>query len=116
MPQTFTLPWPPSLLSGHNEGHWADKSATVKKHREWAWKAVLEAKPVIPAEGDILLHIRFVPPDRRGDRTNFANRCKPAIDGIADGLRVNDSRFLPSYEFAEPEKPGRLEITIGGRS
>ncbi len=22
------------------------------------------------------------------------------------------SRFLPSYQFAEPEKPGRVEVTV----
>ena len=67
-----------------------------------------------PEHGDIVVRIRFVPPDRRGDRTNFGNRCKPVFDGLADALKVNDRRFLPVYEFAEPEKPGRLEITIGG--
>lgn len=66
----------------------------------------------VPSRGDIRLHIRFVPPDRRGDRTNFPNRVKPIIDGIADALGINDSRFVPSYEFSEPEKPGRVEIEV----
>ena len=67
-----------------------------------------------PADGDIVVTIRFVPPDRRGDRTNYPNRCKPIFDGLADAMKVNDRRFLPAYQFAEPEKPGRLEIVIGG--
>ena len=44
---------------------------------------------------------------------NFLNRLKPAIDGIADALGVNDARFVPSIEFREPEAPGRVEIGIG---
>lgn len=32
---------------------------------------------------------------------------------IAEALGVNDARFLPSYEFAEPAKPGRVLVTVG---
>jgi len=60
------------------------------------------------------VRVRFIPTNRRGDRVNFPNRCKPIFDGIADALKVNDSRFVPAFEFAEPCKPGRVEITIGG--
>lgn len=110
---TITLPWPAASLSGHAKGHWRSKSNPTAKHREWARLATLEAKATAPATGDIPVHVYFVPPDRRGDRTNFPNRLKPYFDGIAEALGVNDSRFLPSYAFAEPEKPGRVLVTIG---
>jgi crossover junction endodeoxyribonuclease RusA len=61
------------------------------------------------------VRVRFVPPSRRGDRVNFPNRCKPIFDGLADAMRVNDSRFVPAFEFAE-EVPGRIEIVIGGNA
>lgn len=109
----IVLPFPPASLSGHNKGHWRGKSPLVKKLREQAHDATWDAKPTIPPQGDIRIHFRFVPPDRRGDRVNFPNRLKPLIDGIADALQVNDNRFLPSYEFAEPEKPGRVEVRLG---
>ena len=109
----IVLPFPPSSLSGHAKGHWHGKSAVTAKWRAWAKHATLEAKATAPADGDILVRVRFVPPDRRGDRVNFPNRCKPIFDGIADALRVNDSRFLPAFEYCAPEKPGRIEITIG---
>jgi hypothetical protein len=109
----IVLPFPPASLSGHNKGHWRGKSPVVAKLRQTAHDATWDAKPVIPERGDVRLHIRFVPPDRRGDRVNYWNRCKPLIDGIADGLGINDSRFLPSMSFAEPEKPGRVEVTVG---
>lgn len=112
----IVLPFPPSSLSGHAKGSWRAKAAETKKHRAWAHSATLAAKVPPPPAGDIPIHIRFVPPDRRGDRTNFANRLKPALDGIAQALGVNDARFLPTYAFADPEKPGRVEITIGGAS
>lgn len=110
---TVTLPWPPAALSGHNESSWYTKRSLVKKYREagaWATRAALPID--VPSTGDIRIHFRFVPPDRRGDRVNMPTRLKPLIDGIADALGVNDVRFLPSYEFAEPEKPGRVEVTF----
>lgn len=106
------LPFPPSSLSGHANGAWYGKAGLVKKHRTWAQGATLEARPIVPPIGDIILRVLFVPPNRRGDRTNFANRMKPYYDGIADALRVNDSRFVPHYTYAEPDKPGRVEIRI----
>lgn len=109
----ITLPWPPSSLSGHANGHWRSKSTPTAKHREWARSATLAAAPWIAAAGDIRIHVRFVPPNRRGDRTNFPNRMKPYFDGIADALKVNDARFLPSYEFAEPKAPGCIQVTLG---
>jgi hypothetical protein len=116
---TITLPWPASSLSGHAGGHWRSKSTPTAKHREWARLATLEwlCSDFSPlGDGDIRIHVRFVPPDRRGDRTNFANRLKPYFDGIAAALGVNDARFLPSYEFAEPKKPGQVIVTLGHRS
>lgn len=109
---TITLPFPPASLSGHAKGHWRAKAAETKKHREWARLATLSASPTVPDSGDIRVHVRFVPPDRRSDRGNFPVRMKAYFDGIADGLGVNDRRFVPSYEFAEPQKPGQVVVTV----
>lgn len=108
----IVLPFPPSSLSGHAKGHWRSKSSPTAKHRAYAQVAARAAQVEVPDAGDIRIHVRFVPPDRRGDRTNYPNRLKPYFDGIADGLGVNDARFLPSYEFAPPAKPGCVEFTI----
>lgn len=111
----IVLPFPPASLSGHAKGHWRAKAEATRKHRNWARLATMDAKVRgVPDEGDIRIHVRFVPPDRRSDRTNFSVRMKPYFDGIADALGVNDRRFLPAYEYAEPEKPGRVEVMIGG--
>ena len=118
-PFAIILPFPPSSLSGHAKGHWRTKAAATKKHREWARLATLEwVRSTFRAlgDGDINIHICFVPSDRRGDRTNYANRMKPYLDGIAEALGVNDARFLPTYEFAEPAKPGRVEVTVGAEA
>ena len=113
----IVLPFPASILSGHAEqGRW-EKARAVKNHRTWAIKATLAVRNelAIPLVGDddIRVSVTFYPPDRRGDRVNFPNRMKPYWDGIADALCVNDRRFLPEYHFAGPEKPGRVEVTVG---
>lgn len=113
--QSIELPWPPASLSGHAKGnHQWRKVADTKKCRAWAHNATLAAKPAVPADGDITLTIRFEPPNRRGDRVNYPNRIKPYIDGIADALGVNDSRFLPSYQFGDIVTDGRVLFTLGG--
>ena len=110
----IVLPFPPSSLSGHAKGNsYYGKSAVTKEWRQKAHDAAWDANIAVPEDGDVRLHIRFIPSNRRGDRVNFWNRCKPIIDGVADALQINDSRFLPSMEFCEPEKPGRVEIEVG---
>lgn len=108
------LPFPPASLSGHAKGHWRSKATITAKHREWARAATLATGSIgIPGDGDIRVIVAFYPPDRRGDRVNFPNRMKPYFDGIADALKVNDSRFLPSYLFGEPVKGGKVVVEIG---
>lgn len=107
------LPFPPSSLSGHNKGHWRAISSIVAKHREWAKNATLAAGPLVPPRGDIPIIVTFYPGDNRGDRVNFPVRMKPYFDGIADALKVNDKRFLPSFHFGEQVRQGKVVILIG---
>jgi crossover junction endodeoxyribonuclease RusA len=107
------LPFPSSKLAGHSKGtHWAT-SREVATHRSWAFHATREAKlPKMPAVGDIAVEVHFYPADKRGDRVNFPNRMKPYFDGVAEALGVNDSRFLPSYHFYAPCKPGYVFLKV----
>ena len=112
----IVLPFPPSSLSGHTNGAWYNKNRVVATFRAESLHLTRNAKRAfdykVPPQGDILISFLFIPPNNLSDRTNFAGRLKPQIDGIAEALGVNDKRFLPSYHFAEPEKPGRVEVII----
>lgn len=114
VPMVIELPFPSSKLAGHSKGsHWGT-SRIVATHRAWAFHATRAAKlGTFPGKGDIAIEIDFYPPDNRGDRVNFPNRLKPYFDGVAEALGVNDSRFLPSYRFHAPGKPGRVVLTVG---
>lgn len=107
------LPWPSSALAGHSDKHYRVMRPIIAKHREWAKNATLAARVSVPDDGDIRVVITFYPPDRRGDRVNYPGRIKPYFDGIADALKVNDRRFLPSYHFAEPVRDARVVVSIG---
>lgn len=109
------LEWPPAALSGHNAGHWRSKAALVRKHRDWAKYCTLAACIPVPDSGDIPLSITFYPPNNRGDRTNYVIRAKALIDGVAEGLGVNDKRFLPQFVFAGPDRDDpRVVVVVGG--
>lgn len=110
---SIELPFPPASLSGHHNAHWRKLQPVKKLFRTYAETATLASGARAPETGDIHISVTFYPPDRRGDRTNYPNRCKPYFDGIADALKVNDRRFLPTYHFSEPVADARVVIVIG---
>ena len=98
------LPFPASILAGHNTGGWWSKSKPVKNHRDWAYTVTIAARiPELPP-GDIVIDVHFYPPNLRGDRTNYGNRLKPYFDGIAQALVVNDRRFVPAYHYHDVDR------------
>ena len=116
-----TLPWPDKLLSPNARQHWAALSAAKKKARRDAHYATLEAlggracevRALVDGETPLPVTVRFFPPDRRHrDADNMVASMKAAIDGFADALGVNDRRFRPTFVFADPAKPGRVEVEI----
>lgn len=118
----IVLPWPDKRLSPNARLHWKPKSEVVKRARWDAAYAALEAaggslrefRRTWADEGRIPVKFRFYAPDRRPrDDDNVIAMLKAARDGIADALGVNDRRFQSTYEFADPEKPGRVEVTVG---
>lgn len=110
------FPFPPASLAGHNNGHWRTRERDVATLRAQAFHLTKVAKRehgyTVPAEGDICVHIHFVPANDRGDRVNYPIRVKPLLDGLAEALGVNDKRFLPVYTFGAPDKPGCVEVVL----
>lgn len=63
----------------------------------------------------IPLSIVFVAPDgRHRDLDNCLAAAKAQIDGVADGLKVNDKRFRPILiDYIKGDKPGAMIVAIG---
>lgn len=116
------LPFPDARLNpNRSKGvHWAATSALRKKARGDATLLTRHAAKGVtfPMGQEIAMAIVFVQPDRRHrDRDNLLAACKPALDGVADALGVNDSQFDPVTIRREyGAKPGSVRIEIGGES
>lgn len=105
------LPWPSKDLSPNARCHWAVKARAVKKARHEAmWLAQAFEAP----DGDLNVSLTFAPPDRRRyDDDNLIARMKAGMDGIADALGVDDSKFrLGKPLRAEPIKGGNVRVEI----
>lgn len=120
MPKTLklTLPWPPADLSPNKPGHWARKAKAKKAYRT-ACKAISEASEgqgtSLGPDDALGLVLRFYPPTKAvGDWDNYLARMKSGLDGVAEGLGVNDALFRPSVEVmpSEGKEKARVEVEI----
>jgi crossover junction endodeoxyribonuclease RusA len=118
------LPFPNARLNpNRSKGvHWAATSALRKSARTSAYALTRVAALGTPwydvprsKAQTVPLVITFIQPDRRHrDRDNLLAACKPALDGVADALEINDSQFDPVTIRREyGEKPGAVRIEIG---
>jgi len=92
---TVTLPWPPRELFPNSRVHWGARARAAKAYRHACWALAKEAGIVAPDSERIHLFVDFVPPDRRRrDVDNCVAAMKSGLDGLADALGVDDSRFV----------------------
>ncbi len=111
----IVLPWPDRKLSPNARAHWRVTSHAKKKARRDAAFLTLEALQgrKIASDGPLPFRVTFYPPDKRlRDDDNMVGSFKASRDGIADALAVDDRRFQPEYHFADPAKPGRIEVEL----
>jgi len=90
----INLPWPPKELSPNARVFWAKKSKIAKKYR-LDCKLLSVNKITLPESEKLHLWITFYPPDKRKrDDDNLIASFKSGRDGVADALKVDDSRFI----------------------
>ena len=109
---TATLPWFPKELSTNgSHGTWRPRARATKAYRAaCGWQAKAQGwKPV--AWQSVLVHVVFFPPNRnRRDAANCLASFKSGIDGLADVLGVDDSKFKVRFELAT-EIGGMVRVT-----
>jgi crossover junction endodeoxyribonuclease RusA len=111
------LPWPPRCLHPNSRTHWAKRSPAAKKARSDALFLTLEAmvrgKPLFREAAPVYVHMRFCPPNaRKHDIDGCLSANKAALDGIADALGVDDSRFSLTLERGPVIKGGAVDVVI----
>lgn len=119
---TFTveLPWPSSQLSPNARGHWTRLAQAKKAYRARCRAIAGVAAPILsealqrlPERLDVA--ITFVPPDRRArDLDNLLASMKSGLDGLADALGVDDSRWRLQIEMAGETTPGGIVLVDVG--
>ena len=90
----FTLPWPPARLSPNARPHWAALAKEKKAYRHaCALTAMSQGATKINVD-KLHLTITFYAPTRRAyDLDNALARIKSGLDGLADVLDVDDSKW-----------------------
>ena len=113
------LPFPPAELSPNrkNGKYWGSTITAKKSQREAAFYATKQAAVAFSAPtGYIPLSLLFLTPDKRHrDLDNLLASAKSAIDGMAQAIGIDDSRFKPILiDFAHgPDKVGALIAAVG---
>ncbi len=103
---TLIASWPPGVLSPNSRAHWRAKMKPKREQRTEGMALALtvpvERRAEIQAQERIPVALEFCPPDRRPrDAANLMANCKALLDGLADGLGVNDRRFRITFELAD---------------
>src|SRR3546814_11017501 len=102
MSNSVRLTWPDRASHPNSRGHWSKRAKANKAMRKAAYYLTLGAKIKAPENGDLRVVLPFYPPDRRQRaRDDHLRHCQAYLDGIADALGVNDSRFVPSIRMAD---------------
>jgi len=111
------LPWPPRCLHPNDRSHWRIVRAAAKTARNDAFlltrTAMSRGESAPPVDGGYFLRLTFCPPNRRKhDIDGCLSANKAALDGIADALKVDDSRFALLIQKGDPVKGGKVIVEI----
>ena len=90
----IVLPWPPVVLSPNSREHWRKVAKAKKSYRsECGWQALKQGAKALNSTG-LTVSLTFIPPTRRRhDLDNLLARMKSGLDGIADVIKVDDSKW-----------------------
>lgn len=112
---SIELPWPPKAVHPNARTHWAPKARATKRMRHDAAWAAKEARVKV-GDGPVHISLTFYPPDkRRRDLDGCISSCKAYLDGLADALGIDDSRFTLSARMASVcAHDGEVKIEVRG--
>lgn len=115
----FELPWPDRRLSPNARENWRT-TARLKRAFRARCRVIGEQVGLgylRGSENAVSVHLTFFPPDRRArDWDNMLAAMKSGLDGVADAMGVDDSKWRVAFEVAEPEKGGvvLVQVSEGG--
>ena len=115
------LPWPdPRLAPNKAAGRdWRALAAIKSDAKGYAYVATKNAiqgdSDGSLGSGDVPITITFQFPDkRRRDTDGLLSAMKSSLDGVAQAIDIDDSKFSPVFLFREyGKKPGAVVVEIG---
>jgi hypothetical protein len=112
------LPWPDRNLHPNSSTHWAALAKAKKKARRDAHLVAKAAGWHQAQWPEGRLHVwidGYAKDRRRRDHDGFLASLKAHLDGIADAMGVDDSRFVPHpYIKDETRNPPEVRIRVTG--
>lgn len=108
------LPWPDKRLSPNSRHHWAQVARAKKAAKRTAHYTVLEAGIGKIETTAVNVKLSFYPPSKRHyDADNLIASHKAALDGIAEAIGVDDSKFIISATPHGPvEQNGMVKVSL----
>lgn len=108
-----TLPWPPKALHPNARVHWSKLAKEKRQYRYACYALTKEVGIKRDSDERPLVSLEFFPPDRRRrDLDGMLSAIKSGLDGVADAIGCDDSRWRLALAVA-PEIGGfiRVEVT-----
>lgn len=112
---TLTLPWPPAQLSPNaRHAHWATLARLKRRYRSvCGLMAMAAGASRIGAPERLAVSMTFCPPDRRArDMDNCIAAMKAGLDGLADVIGVDDSRWTLTAVMGAPQPGGAVLVEV----
>lgn len=112
---TITIPFPDaSLFPNRSNGrHWSTRQNAKAAARAYAgFESIGHSIGDTTIEHGVMIIV--TPPDnKRRDVDGILTALKPTLDGLADGLQINDWQFNPiEIRRVEPKPGGSVTIVI----
>lgn len=113
---SISLPWPPRSLHPNSRTHWTRRAKDAKQARLTAAWCAREAgirsnDPDIPQA--LKVTAIFMPPNRhKHDLDGCLSALKSSLDGIADVIGIDDSKWQIALRKERAVKGGAVRIEI----
>lgn len=113
IPLKVTIQWPPRELNPNTHCHWRVKAKTGKNYkRDVFYLCKLAGFTKLDNYEKLHVWLDFFPPsNHKIDQDNALASCKHMLDGIAEALGVDDSKFV-LHPFFHEEIGGKVVVQI----
>lgn len=111
---TLTLPWPPSKLSPNaRHSHWAPLAQAKRRFRSACYITARSQGARRIDASKLAVTLTFVPPTRvRRDLDNCIASMKAGLDGLADVLGVDDSKWTLMAALDHEQIGGFVRVEV----